>query len=74
MNNAFKNLGDFIGGLTGLLMSLIGLAIIAEIAGLGFLPDGGVIGSIQGYVSDFANGGFAGLVTLLVILGLAKMK
>tara|TARA_B100000965_G_C19440841_1_gene690768 strand:- start:24 stop:248 length:225 start_codon:yes stop_codon:yes gene_type:complete len=73
MNNAFKNLGDFIAGLAGLLMSLIGLAIIAEVAGLGFMPEGeGVIDSIGGYVEQFSAGGFAGLVTLLVVLALAK--
>ena len=71
MNNAFKNLGDFIAGLTGLLVSLIGLAIIAELAGLKFM-DPGVIVTIQGYVDGFTAGGFAGLVTLLIIIALAK--
>ena len=30
-----------------------------------------VIGNIQ-FVTDFANGGFAGLVTLIVVLSLIK--
>lgn len=71
MNNAFKSLGDFIGGLTGLLMSLIGLAIVAEVAGLN-IPTVDVIGSITGIIGDFAAGGFVGLVALLVVLALAK--
>tara|TARA_B100001741_G_C16055154_1_gene370605 strand:- start:136 stop:399 length:264 start_codon:yes stop_codon:yes gene_type:complete len=71
MNNAFKSLGDFIGGLTGLLMSLIGLAIVAEVAGLN-IPTVDVIGSITGIIGDFATGGFVGLVALLVVLALAK--
>ena len=71
MNNAFKNLGDFIAGLTGLLVSLIGLAIIAELAGLQFMNPG-VIDTIGGYVAGFTSGGFAGLVTLLIIIALAK--
>ena len=36
MNNAFKSLGDFISGLTGLVMSLIGLGIVVQIAGFEF--------------------------------------
>ena len=71
MNNAFKSLGDFIGGLTGLLMSLIGLAIVAEVAGLN-IPTVDVIGSITGIIGDFATGVFVGLVALLVVLALAK--
>ncbi|MAZ58170.1 MAG: hypothetical protein CMP56_02005 [Flavobacteriales bacterium] len=71
MNNAFKNLGDFIGGLTGLLMSLIGLAIVAEVAGLN-IPGVAVIDSITNIIGDFAGGGFVGLVALLAVLALAK--
>tara|TARA_B110000014_G_C19778363_1_gene404805 strand:- start:20 stop:238 length:219 start_codon:yes stop_codon:yes gene_type:complete len=71
MNNAFKNLGDFIGGLTGLLMSLIGLAIVAEVAGLN-IPEVAVIDSITGIIGDFAAGGFVGLVALLAVIALAK--
>ena len=71
MNNAFKNLGDFIGGLTGLIMSLIGLGIVTQVAGFD-IPGVDVIGSITGYVGDFAGGGFVGLVALLIVIALAK--
>ena len=70
MNNAFKMLGDFIGGLTTLLVSLIGLAIVAEVAGLD-IPGVNVIGSINGIVGDFLTG-FTGLVTLLIVIAFAK--
>ena len=63
MNNAFKNLGDFISGLTGLVMSLIGLGIVTQIAGFEFVD---VIGSITGFVDEFASGGFVGLVAFFV--------
>ena len=69
MNNAFKNLGDFISGLTGLVMSLIGLGIVTQIAGFEFVD---VIGSITGFVDEFASGGFVGLVALLIVIALAK--
>ena len=69
MNTAFKNLGDFIKGLTGLVMSLIGLGILLQVAGVdGFID---VIGSIKGAVSSFGNN-FTGLVTLLVVLAFLK--
>ena len=69
MNNAFKSLGDFISGLTGLVMSLIGLGIVAEIAGFNQFE---VIKSITEIVKTFADGGFVGLVALLLVIALAK--
>jgi len=72
MNNAFKTVGDFITGLAGLLMSLIGLAIIVEVAFGQGIGDVSVIGSITGIITEFANTGFVGLVALLVVLALVK--
>jgi hypothetical protein len=73
MNNAFKMLGDFIAGLAGLLMSLIGLAIIVQVAGL-TIPGIDVFQGITDAVTTFVNpaGGFVGLVALLVVLGFLK--
>jgi len=73
MNSVFKSFGDFIAGLVGLFMSLLGLGIVAQVL-LGEAMGAGmdVIGNIQGFVADFANGGFAGLVTLIVVLSLIK--
>tara|TARA_B100001250_G_C19792762_1_gene787308 strand:+ start:2066 stop:2293 length:228 start_codon:yes stop_codon:yes gene_type:complete len=75
MNNAFKSLGDFIAGLTGLFMSVIGLGVLAEIAGLGFMAEGnGIIDNITEFVGRFDALGFAGLVTLIIIVGLLGKK
>ena len=73
MNNAFKNLGDFIGGLTALLMSLIGLAIIVQVAGLE-IPGIDVFQGIKDAISTFVSvsSGFVGQVALLVVLGFIK--
>lgn len=69
MNTAFKNLGDFIKGLTALVMSLIGLGILLQVAGVtGFID---VIGAIGDAVSSVGND-FTGLVTLLVVLAFLK--
>ena len=69
MNTAFKTLGDFISGLTSLVLALIGLGIVVQIAGFEFVD---VIGSITGWVGEFASGGFVGLVALLLVIALAK--
>ena len=69
MNTAFKNLGDFIKGLTALVMSLIGLGILLQIAGVGGFID--VIGAIGDAIGRIGND-FTGLVTLLVVLAFLK--
>tara|TARA_B100001741_G_scaffold276038_1_gene246640 strand:- start:310 stop:519 length:210 start_codon:yes stop_codon:yes gene_type:complete len=69
MNTAFKNLGDFIKGLTTLVMSLIGLGILLQVAGVGGFID--VIGAIGDAVGRIGND-FTGLVTLLVVLAFLK--
>lgn len=71
MDAVFKNLGGFISGIVGLLMSLLGLGIVAEIL-LGAGSPFAVIDNITGLVAQFANGGFVGLVALLVVLSFLK--
>ena len=61
----------FISGIVGLLMSLLGLGIVAEIL-LGAGSPFTVIDNITGLVAQFANGGFVGLVALLVVLSFLK--
>ena len=69
MNTAFKNLGDFIKGLTALVMSLIGLGILLQVAGVtGFIDVIGAIGDAVGRIGS----DFTGLVTLLVVLAFLK--
>lgn len=73
MNSVFKSFGDFISGLAGLFMSLLGLGIIAQILLGDAMGEGmDVINNIGGYVETFSNNGFAGLVTLIVVLALIK--
>jgi len=71
MEKVFTGFKSFIGGLTGLMISLLGLAIIAEVL---FGANGwlGVMGNIEGFVDRFAQGGFAGLVALCIVLALVK--
>lgn len=71
MDAVFKNLGSFISGIVGLLMSLLGLGIVAEIL-LGAGSPFTVIDNITGLVAQFSNGGFVGLVALLIVLSFLK--
>ena len=71
MDAVFKNLGGFISDIVGLLMSLLGLGIVAEIL-LGASTPFAVIDNITGLVAQFTNSGFVGLVALLVVLSFLK--
>ena len=72
MDKVFTGFKSFIGGLTGLMMSLLGLGIVAEV--LFGTADGWltVMDNIGGFVDRFAEGGFAGLVALCIVLALVK--
>ena len=58
MDKVFSGFKSFIGGLTGLMMSLLGLGIVAEV--LFGSQDGwlNVMDNIGSFVERFAEGGF----------------
>jgi hypothetical protein len=76
MDAVFKNLGNFITGLVGLLMSLLALGIVAEVLlGTDASPLGvSVISNITDLIGQFMGGGFVGLVALLVVLSFLSKK
>ncbi len=70
-----KTVRDFVDGLTGVLVAVIGLGIVASIVFGGntwFVGD--VIGTIMMYVDMLGAGGLAGLVVLLIVMGVLKIK
>ncbi len=68
-DSAFSTIGSVIRGLTGLLMSLIGLGLLIEVVfGAGALGMPGVVGGIGNVVSQFS--GVSGLITLIVLAAL----
>ena len=71
MENVVKTVKSAIGGLFGVLTSVIGLLVLAQVV---FGEEAGmnVISNIQSIVDGFVGKGasFAGLVTLLLIVGL----
>ena len=68
MDKVFKYFNDFFKGLTGLLMTLLGLAVAIQIL---FGGDGvfgmDVIGHVSAIITALGDGGFVGLLTLLIL-------
>ena len=74
VKSIFWMIGDFIGGLVGVLGGLVGVGIMSQIVfGTGFLGID-VIGNISGIVTTFLGGGLTGLITLVVLLSLWDNK
>ena len=71
MDSIFKTINGFVALLTGLVMSLLGLAILGELLFGDFLGLT-VVDNITMLVSDLANGGVVGLIVIAVILMLLK--
>ena len=75
MDKVFKYFNDFFSGLTGLIMGLLALSIVADfLFGPGSIGEGdnklNVIGNITTVVGDFANTGVVGLIGLLIVWAL----
>ena len=74
MDKVFSGFKSFIGGLTGLMVSLLGLGIVAEVL-FGSQNDWlSVMDNISSFVERFAEGGFIGLVALCIVLALVNKK
>ena len=70
MKNVVAIVNDGVSGLTTVLSGVVVLGIFSSIIfGSGFLGVD-VIANLMGIIKQFMNGGFVGLLALLVILGL----
>ena len=75
MDRVMKTVRDFITGLTGVLASVIGLGIVAAIVFGGEVYFfGNVIDTIMGYVVMLGDNGLAGLIVLLIVMGVLNIK
>ena len=75
MDSIMKTVKAFVDGLTGVLVAVIGLGIVASIVFGGnawFVGD--VIGTIMMYVDMLGAGGLGGLIVLLIVMGVLKIK
>ena len=75
MDSVMKTVRDFITGLTGVLASVIGLGIVAAIVFGGEVYFfGNVIDTIMGYVVMLGDNGLAGLIVLLIVMGVLNIN
>ena len=79
MDKVFKYFNDFFKGLTGLIMGLLTLSIVADFLftkadGTGAIPGIDVIQNITDVVTGFAGGGVVGLIGLLIVWNLISSK
>jgi hypothetical protein len=67
MKDIFGKVGDFMGGLTNVLLSFVSLSILAEVIfGAGVFGTS-VVGNVMEIVKSLGDGGFVGLVALLIL-------
>ncbi|MBJ10257.1 MAG: hypothetical protein CMP66_02190 [Flavobacteriales bacterium] len=67
MDKVFKYFNDFFKGLTGLLMTLLGLAVAIQILFGGAVFGMDVIKHVSDVITVLGDGGFVGLLTLLIL-------
>ena len=67
---AFAVVGDWVSGLTNLFAGFVALGVLGEII-LGTPLFGvSIVGNLIGLVGQFGSNGFAGLVAMLILVGL----
>ena len=73
MDNVFKYFNGFFKGLTGLIMTVLGLGIAVEILfGPGQMFGIQVVANVMTILNDLGGSGFAGLVGICVLFGLLQ--
>jgi hypothetical protein len=71
MKNTLETIKEYAAGISGVLLSVIGLLVIAQVV-FGESASIDVIGNLQDIVNGFVGKGasLAGIITLLLIVGL----
>ena len=74
MKNTMAMIVDVVAGLKDVLLSVIGLGVLVQLIFVGGFFGMDIIGNLISLVNLFATSGFAGFISLLVILGLLNSK
>ena len=72
LKSAFSSIGEFVGGLVELLASLAALGIVSEVIFGQGVWGMNVVGNLVALIGTFGDNGFAGLLALLVLVGIWK--
>ena len=67
---AFAIVGDWVSGLTNMLAGFVGLSVLGEIILGSPLFGVSVVSNLIGLVGQFGSNGFAGLIAMLILVGL----
>ena len=67
---AFAVVGDWVSGLTGMLAGFVALSVLGEIILGSPLFGVSVVGNLVSMVGQFGSNGFAGLIAMLILVGL----
>ena len=67
---AFAVVGEWVGGLTGTLAGFVALSVLGEIILGSPLFGVSVVSNLIGLVGQFGSNGFAGLIAMLILVGL----
>ena len=71
---AFAIVGEWVSGLTNMLAGFVGLSVLGEIILGSPLFGVSVVTNLIGLVGQFGSNGFAGLVAMLILVGLYNNK
>tara|TARA_B100001175_G_C19056738_1_gene424618 strand:+ start:12 stop:239 length:228 start_codon:yes stop_codon:yes gene_type:complete len=75
MDNVFKYFNGFFQGLTGLIMSVLGLGVAVEILfGSGQMFGITVVDNVTNLINTLGGAGFGGLVAICVLFSLLTRK
>ena len=74
LKSAFSSIGEFVGGLVELLASLAALGVVSEVIFGTGVWGMNVVGNLVAIITMFGDNGFAGLLALLVLIGLWNKK
>lgn len=75
MDNVFKFMGGFFSGLTQLLIGFAALAVVTEVVfGAEMFPGMTVVDNLTSLITTLGNGGFVGLVALLILWNILSKK
>ena len=70
MKNTMALIMDVVSGIKSLLYHIIGLGVLVQLIFVGGFFGMDIIGNLISLVNLFAESGFAGFISLIVILGL----
>ena len=74
LKSAFSSIGEFVSGLVELLASLAALGVVSEVIFGQGVWGMNVVGNLVAIITTFGDNGFAGLLALLVLVGLWNKK